>query len=117
MAYTPLQNYLRTFRRRSGLSQKELAELLGAASGAKISRYENFSRVPCAATIFAYEVILGQPAEELFGGAYGAVRRSVQDRARRLSERLNRRPTNPRTARKLATLRAIVDSKPRAQRG
>lgn len=112
MAYQPLQNYVRTFRRRSGLSQKELAALLGAVSGGKISRYERSSRFPPALTVFALEVIFGKPAHDLFAGSYASVRRTVRARARKLIRRLGRLPPDQRTARKLALLRAIVESKP-----
>jgi hypothetical protein len=93
-----------------------LAELLGAKSGAKVSRYESFSRVPSAGTIFAYEVIFGRFSEELFAGTHDAVRRAVRARARKLSLRLERQPAHARIARKLALLRTIVESKPRARR-
>ena len=36
-----LENYLRTYRRRAGLSQDEMAFLLGTKSGTKVSRYEH----------------------------------------------------------------------------
>jgi transcriptional regulator with XRE-family HTH domain len=68
-----LQNYLRTHRSRRGLSQAEVAILLGAVSGTKASRYENSSRMPNALTIFALEIIVfNQPASELFAGTYDA---------------------------------------------
>ena len=51
-----LQNYLRTYRKRSGLSQDEVAFLLGCQTGAKVSRYEPFARKPSLETLFAYEV-------------------------------------------------------------
>ena len=41
-----LHNYLRTYRKRAGLSQAEVAFLLGCHSGAKVSRYEHAARRP-----------------------------------------------------------------------
>src|SRR5258708_36308668 len=82
LAHQRLQNYLRTHRRRHGLSQADVAMLLGAVSGTKVSRYENFTRMPGALTILAFEIIFNQPASELFAGSYDAVRLAVQDRAR-----------------------------------
>jgi transcriptional regulator with XRE-family HTH domain len=114
VAHPRLQNYLRTHRRRYGLSQAELAMLLGAASGAKVSRYENFARMPGALTVFAFEVVFNQPASELFAGKYHAVRLAVQERARRMLEQLNTQPTpqDKETLRKLALFRVIVEPKP-----
>jgi hypothetical protein len=52
-------------------------------SGTKISRYENFTRIPNTLTVFALEIVLGQPASELLAGVYEAIRHAVQERARR----------------------------------
>ena len=35
--------------------------LLGAVSGTKVSRYENFTRMPGAITVFAFEIVFNQP--------------------------------------------------------
>jgi transcriptional regulator with XRE-family HTH domain len=111
VANQPLRNYLRTYRRRSGLSQDETARLLGTSSGTKISRYENFARLPSVAGIFGYEIIFNQPAGRLFAGAYEVVRRGVRARAKRLAKKLTAQAGDPRTARKLHLLETIVDSK------
>jgi hypothetical protein len=86
--------------------------LLGAASGTKVSRYENFSRMPALITLWAFEIIFAQPSSELFAGTYEVIRRSVRTRARRLLKRLAARQpdvSSPRIARKVALLRSIVD--------
>ena len=120
MAHHRLQNYLRTHRRRHGLSQAEVAILLGAVSGTKVSRYENFARMPGALTVFAFEIVFNQPASELFAGSYQAVRLAVQGRARRMVKRLNAGPDaqSTKTLRKLELLHAILEPKPTpARRG
>ena len=88
--------------------------LLGAVSGAKVSRYENSARMPGALTVFALEIVFSQPASELFAGKYQAVRLAVQGRAERMAEQLNARPKpqDAATLRKLELIRAIVDPKP-----
>jgi len=106
-----LQHYLRTYRRRSGFSQEEIAQLLGASSGTKVSRYESFRRCPSVITVFAYEVIFNQPARELFAGFYDGVHQEVRQRAERLAKALAERDTDPETVRKLVFLRRIVDPK------
>ena len=92
--------------------------LLGAATDTKVSRYENFTRMPVAMTVFALEIVFNQPASELFAGKYEAVLLAVQERAERLAEQLNTRPEphDKKTLRKLALLRAIVEPKPIAAR-
>ena len=92
--------------------------LLGAVSGTKVSRYENFTRMPGALTVFAFEIVFNQPASELFAGSYQAVRLAVQGRARRMVKQLNARPDaqTRKTIRKLDLFRAIVESKPSSRR-
>ena len=113
VANHPLQNYLRTHRRRMGLSQEEVANLLGASSGTKVSRHESFARRPAVPTVFAYEIIFNRPARELFAGNYQSIRLAVQERARHMAERLHSRPDarTGKTLRKLQLLRAIAESK------
>ena len=112
MARHRLQHYLRTYRRRFGLSQEEIARLLGASSGTKVSRYESFKRHPSVIAVFAYEIIFNKPIRDLFAGAYNAVRRDVQDRAKELLKALETEVANPRKSLKLQLLQAIVESKP-----
>jgi transcriptional regulator with XRE-family HTH domain len=114
VANHPLPNYLRTHRRRKGLSQGEVAALLGAASGTKVSRYENFARRPAATTVFALEIIFNEPANKLFAGAYEEVRLAVRARAELLVKELAKKTPKSRalrTVRKLEFLRAIVEAK------
>ena len=110
MAHQPLQHYLRTYRRRSGLSQEEVARLLGATTGTKVSRYENFKRQPAVITVFAYEIIFNRPVRDLFAGTYATVCRDVRARAARLVKTLVTDSPNPRVARKIELLRTIVES-------
>jgi transcriptional regulator with XRE-family HTH domain len=107
--YHPLNNYLRSARRRSGFSQDEIAVLLGGNSGTKISRYEKFVRMPSVATVFAYEVIFRAAARELFAGAYEEVHRVVVGRAKLLMETLDQANRDRESLRKMKFLRAIVE--------
>ena len=103
-----LENYLRTYRKRSGLSQDEVALLLGCQDGTKISRYERFSRKPNLETLFAYEVVFGAPARELFSGAYQKVEKRTLNRAQLLTRKLNRATPDRMATRKLQILKAIT---------
>ena len=79
-----LPNYLRAFRKRSALSQEEVAFLLGTHSGAKVCRYERFLREPGLQTALAYEAIFRRPVSELFPGLYETVEKEVRARAKAL---------------------------------
>ncbi len=108
MASHRLQNYLRTYRKRAGLSQDELAFLLGCQSGAKVSRYERLFREPTLKTAMAYEVVFGASTKELFAGAFHMVEKITTKRARMLAQKLAKEGPNPVTSRKLEILRAVA---------
>ena len=107
-----LHNYLRTYRKRAGLSQAEVAFLLGCHSGAKVSRYEHAARRPSLETVFAYEVILHTALRDLFAGLYRDVERQTRKRARQLLRKLESAdPADPWVIRKIALLRSIHGGK------
>jgi transcriptional regulator with XRE-family HTH domain len=108
MSSTPLPNYLRSNRKRSGLSQDEVAFLLGAQSGAKVCRNERFVREPSLATALAYEAIFQRPASELFGGLYQEIEKQVADRAKALSYRTNYQKPTRQNVHKLQTFGNIA---------
>src|SRR5437016_1250098 len=103
-----LPNYLRTHRKRAGLSQEEVADLLGCRFGTKLSRYECFNREPNLVTALACQIIFGVPMRELFPGIYEEALRRVTPRARRLIEQIEQQPSNSKSAHKLALLRRCI---------
>jgi len=113
MASLHLPNYLRAHRKRLGLSQDEVAFLLGAVSGAKVSRYERFVRGASFETALACEAVFKRPASELFAGLYKKIEKEVAARAETLALKINERKADRRTARKRQTLTdmAILQTK------
>jgi transcriptional regulator with XRE-family HTH domain len=103
-----LQNYLRTYRKRAGLSQDEVAFLLGCESGAKTSRYERFARQPNLQTALAYRVIFAVSMEELFAGIFQRVERRTLRRVQLLAQKLSKAQPDRMTTRKLEVLRAVA---------
>jgi transcriptional regulator with XRE-family HTH domain len=110
MAARRLPNYLRTYRKRSGLSQDEVASLLGCQSGAKVSRYERFARVPTLENALAYEALFGVPARELFAGVYQKVEETIHKRAQVLAEKINAGKPDRMTRQKLDKLTAMTSA-------
>jgi transcriptional regulator with XRE-family HTH domain len=104
----PLPNYLRAHRKRLGLSQDDLAYLLGCRSGTKVSRYERFRRQPHLATVFAFEAIARVPARTLFAGVYVTAERDVVRRAEALLRQLAGQPESLRHRRRIVALKAII---------
>lgn len=107
MPGTLLPNYLRTYRMHSGLSQEEVAFLLGAASGAEVSRHESCERIPLLRTALAYEAIFGVPVAELFAGEHEKVEAEIRARAEALAQRVL--IPGPRGAQKRKALAHLLD--------
>ena len=88
MAHLQLDNYLRAYRKRSGLTQREVAFLLGCRNGVQVSRYEKRRCVPLLATALACEAVFGIPVAELFAGVRERVGREVDKRLLELKSKL-----------------------------
>jgi transcriptional regulator with XRE-family HTH domain len=109
-----LPSYLRTYRRRSGLTQAELAFLMGVASGTHVSHYERLRRGPSFVTALKFRAILGVQPEDLFPGIFAEVDEAVIKRARVLVDRMKDAPETPALKRKRAALDAILKGSTRA---
>jgi transcriptional regulator with XRE-family HTH domain len=97
-----LENYLRTHRKHSGLTQQEVAFLLGCENGAQVSRYEKRRRLPPLETALACGVIFGVPMEELFAGVQVRVGKDIEKRRLELRTRLQSKTAKARNARKIS---------------
>jgi transcriptional regulator with XRE-family HTH domain len=103
-----LPNYLRSHRKKTGLSQKEVAYLIGVCTGSRVSRYERFVSHPQLETVLAFEMVFGTQAQFLFGGMYSKVEAEVSERARILSARVKRAKPTGIIALKAATLNRLL---------
>lgn len=82
MTSKPVGTYLRFLRRKSGLSQRDLAQILGSVSAAQISRHERSRSLPTMLTAFGYQVVFQEPVSEIFPGLFHAVEVGVEERLR-----------------------------------
>src|SRR5689334_14117175 len=80
-----LKNYVRPFRRRSGLTQQEFAFLVG---GAAVSRIERFKQKPNLLAMHACSLLFGVQAADLFPHPLAKVREELKHRTNELYERL-----------------------------
>jgi transcriptional regulator with XRE-family HTH domain len=85
-----LPNYLRTLRLQWGLTQPELAGLLGITESA-LSKFETQALAPTKNLILGIEVIFGQTAREAFPALYAQTERNIMRRAAVFSARLELR--------------------------
>jgi DNA-binding XRE family transcriptional regulator len=103
----PFKTYLRPFRRRWGLTQKELAFLIGAESQTTVSRLEQLKRLPSLAAGIACLVVFDTSAPEMFPGLFADVQKAVLVRAAELYDELQGNPS-PATRTKLDFLEKIL---------
>ena len=108
MTPEPLRTYLRTFRKRTCLSQDDVAFLLGSMSGSSVSRHEKGTRIPLLATLLGYAFILGADVPAMYEGVFRDIQEVVRRRAKGLCRSLERQPETARRDRKLALLRQLI---------
>ncbi len=87
MQRSNLHNYVRPHRRRAGLSQRELALLLGSDHRASVSEIER-QRVPLLRTALMLEIIFGIPVCKLFAGLCDELARDMGPRLLALASNL-----------------------------
>jgi len=88
MATRRLPNYLRTYRKHSGLSQSEVAFLIRLKDKSDLSRYERSVRLPSLRVALACQEVFGKPVSELFAGLNDSVARNSRNQMKRLQTRL-----------------------------
>jgi len=102
-----LIHYLRNERKRLGLTQADIAALLGVQWKTRVSRYERGPALPPLDTGLAYQEIYGKPVNEIFSGANAKVRAEVRERARHLLGKLPA-SANPAELRRKRSLERIA---------
>ena len=88
MATSRLNNYLRTYRKHSGLSQSEVSFLARLKNKSELSRYERDVRVPSLRTALACQELYGVAVSDLFAGLSDSVASDTRSRMKRLQARL-----------------------------
>ena len=81
-------NYLKMYRRRAGLTQAEMAYLLGFDNKGVVSRYEKRTRIPPLQAAIACEAVFGIPVSELFAGMRETAEKDIQKRLLELRSKL-----------------------------
>ena len=104
----PLENYIRTFRRRVFISQQEMATLLGASDGTGVARHEAGDRLPSLETLLAYAFILQVDPRELYAGRYDRQARSIRVRINGLLGKLREQLPTPDVIEKIEHLEHLA---------
>src|ERR1035441_5364326 len=98
MTSNSVGTYLRFLRRKSRLSQRDLARILGSVSASQISRHERSITLPSMLTAFGYQVVFQKPVSEIFPGLFHAVEAGLEDRLEEFEHELNSRAGRGRAA-------------------
>ena len=113
MAFKKLPNYLKTYRKRSHLTQADLAFLfVGVRSETKVNRYENLRRRPDFRTSLGYNIIFGVSFRELFAGECQEIEAGIRKHARLLAEKLRDKPASPEVKAKILFLETFLNRQP-----
>src|SRR3982074_3411058 len=111
MAKRYLANYLRVYRKSSGLTQAEAAYVVGI-NRTDLWHYETGRREPSLRVLIALQVLYRIPIWRLFAGVYQAGVSATKHRMRALRDKLLK-PTSPnmskQQAQKLAWISAGLD--------
>jgi DNA-binding XRE family transcriptional regulator len=105
--YGAKDNYIFTHRLHTGLSQDELALLVGLSAGGPLGRYEQGQRLPDLRVGLAMEVIFDEPIQAIFAGISNELYVDIARRARALLEAMTDEPTSA-NALRLSTLARLA---------
>lgn len=100
--------YLRALRRRSAFSQEDVAFLLGAFTGTRVSRHETGACAPPLDVALAYEVIFDVGIAEVYDDERVRIAAEIGKRAKKLRESLAHRVRVPLREEKRAALKRII---------
>src|SRR5271166_5647271 len=88
MTSSSVGTYLRFLRRKSGLTQRELAQILGTVTEGQISRHERSVTPPTLIAAFGYQVVFQEPVSEIFPGLYHTIEAGVVERLEAFESKL-----------------------------
>ena len=104
----PFSIYLRTYRKKFGLTQREAAFLVGMETGQIVSRHESKLRIPGLKTAIAYQTVFDVPLRALLPELYREVEKVVLQRAHQLRDKLRAEPRSQRNEHKLRCVEQII---------
>lgn len=94
--------FLRPHRKKSGLTQRELANILGNVTEGQVSRHELGDNIPRLHVALGYEVLFGVPVSEMFPGVRATVARAVEIRLDYMEQVLKEKSAKGRDANAIA---------------
>ena len=93
-----MTNHLRMHRRKSGLSQRELAVLVGYKDQWQVSRHERSDTSPSLMIALAYQAVFRIPVSEIFAGMHATAAQTVEEKLKVLGRTMEGSDRNQRVA-------------------
>ena|SRR5579883_661655 len=97
-----MASYLRYHRKSSGLTQRELAELIGSIGPRQIARLENHDATPTFLVAVGCHRVFGVAIEELFPGHFETIGANVVQQMAAMEQRLHESTAKGRKAAEIA---------------
>ena len=95
-------NYLKSHRKKTGLSQRELALLIGYADEGQVSRHERSKSIPPLIVALSYEALFRVSVSVIFPGLFSALAERIEERLAGFEENLGQRDGRSRKANSIA---------------
>ena len=99
----------RSWRRRSGLTQEDVAFLVGLSVASQVSRHESGEREPDLRLALGYKLIFNATVHELLPQIYLDVAKNVRSRAQALLDKQGEDATTQRSTCKAEHLRSLIE--------
>jgi len=102
MSPEQIGNFLRSHRRKSGLSQRELATIVGYLTPFQVARHEQSVVIPALMIAISYEVIFSVSIREIFPGLYRNIETKIEEVLNSLEQELQESTAKGRKAAAIA---------------
>ena len=110
-----LESYLRTYRLRAGLTQRDVAMLLGLETASIISKTEKSKGTSSILILLGYCVLFEAHPEDLVPGILKKIENTVQSRAHLLNEKLRKGRQTPMVCARIKFLEKFLPTDGKAQ--
>jgi DNA-binding XRE family transcriptional regulator len=97
-----ITSYLRSHRKQAGLTQRELAKLIGYLSHSQVSSHERAETLPSLLIALGYQAVFRVPVAELFPGIYETVNMGIEERLAAIESDLQQSTIKGRRAQAIA---------------
>jgi DNA-binding XRE family transcriptional regulator len=93
---------LQALRRKSGLTQREVAIIIGASNDVQVYRHETGVTIPSFLIALRYSILYQEPISEIFPGLYESVREKLESGLDEFEQRLHQGSAKDRGANRTA---------------